>query len=566
MIGASRKIILLTFLGNLVCPPLLMAQDSAARQSTSAAQDASAGTVNKKGAKRPNRKAQKELGFDYTEWLRDTAIIMTDDERRAFLQLATNEERDQAIEIFWNRRNPEPESPTNEFKEEFYRRLAYADEHFASGIAGRNTDRGRIYVLWGAPDEIDSHPTGGTYDRKPQEGGGSTTTYPWEMWRYRHLDGVGQNIEIEFVDPTGSGEYHITRDPCEKDALSHVPGAGLGQAEIFGQSTKAGRFTNTNGTTCPVSMGGITAGLNGFDSLDQYFKVQHAPTHFKDLEEKVSARIVANPLAFQYRTDFLRATSNTALVPITVQLRNRDLSFQGKQGLQSAKLEIYGRISDLGGRVIQKFEDVVTRDFPLSLFPSSQDLSSIYQKSVPLRSGLYRLDLVIKDTQSGNTGVLSTALRVPHFEEEKLDASSLILADQIERVASNQIGGGQFVLGAYKVRPRLGLEFSATDKLGIYLQLYNLRVDESSRQTKVSVGYRITKNGEEVWQGVERPEHLHQNGEQLTIERFVPIAGLAAGKYTMEVSAIDLLSNETIIRSTEFTVKAAAEKKNPAVF
>jgi GWxTD domain-containing protein len=566
MIGASRKIILLTFLGNLVCPPLLLAQDSAARQSTSAAQDASAGTVNKKGAKRPNSKAQKELGFDYTEWLRDTAIIMTDDERRAFLQLATNEERDQAIEIFWNRRNPEPESPTNEFKEEFYRRLAYADEHFASGIAGRNTDRGRIYVLWGAPDEIDSHPTGGTYDRKPQEGGGSTTTYPWEMWRYRHLDGVGENIEIEFVDPTGSGEYHITRDPCEKDALSHVPGAGLGQAEIFGQSTKAGRFTNTNGTTCPVSMGGITAGLNGFDSLDQYFKVQHAPTHFKDLEEKVSARIVANPLAFQYRTDFLRATSNTALVPITVQLRNRDLSFQGKQGLQSAKLEIYGRISDLGGRVIQKFEDVVTRDFPLSLFPSSQDLSSIYQKSVPLRSGLYRLDLVIKDTQSGHTGVLSTALRVPHFAEEKLDASSLILADQIERVASNQIGGGQFVLGAYKVRPRLGLEFSATDKLGIYLQLYNLRVDESSRQTKVSVGYRITKNGEEVWQGVETPEHLHQNGEQLTIERFVPIAGLAAGKYTMEVSAIDLLSNETIIRSTEFTVKAAAEKKNPAVF
>ena len=566
MIGPYRKIILLMSLGSLVFLPLLTAQDSSARQSTAAPQDVSPGPVDKKNAKRRYSKAQKELRFDYAEWLRDTTIIMTDDERRAFLQLSTNEERDQAIEIFWNRRNPEPESPTNDFKEEFYRRLAYADERFASGVAGRNTDRGRMYILWGAPDEIDSHPTGGTYDRKFQEGGGSTTTYPWEMWRYRHLDDVGENIEIEFVDPSGSGEYHITRDPCEKDALAHVPGAGLGQAEIFGQSTKAGRFTNTNGTTCPVPMGGISAGRNGFDSLDQYFKVQHAPTHLKDLEERVSARIVANPLAFQYRTDFLRATSNTALVPITVQLRNRDLSFQGQQGLQSARLEIYGRISDLGGKVIQKFEDVVTRDFPASLFQTSQELSSIYQKSVPLRSGLYRLDLVIRDTQSGNTGVLSTALRVPHFEEEKLDASSLILADQIERVAANQIGGGQFVVGAYKVRPRLGLEFSAADKLGIYLQLYNLRVDASSRQTKVSVGYRITKNGEEVWQGVETPEHLHQHGEQLTVERFVPIAGLAAGKYTIEVSAIDLLSNETIIRSTEFTVKAAAEKRNPTVF
>ena len=488
--------------------------------------------------------------------------IITEEERRAFLGLSTNEEREQFVEIFWNRRNPEPESPTNAVKEEHYRRLAYADEHFASGIPGRKTDRGRMYIIWGPPDEIETQPTGGMYDRPLEQGGGSTTTYPWELWRYRHLEGVGKNIEIEFVDPSGSGEYHITAHPCEKDALAHVASGGASLSEMLGRSTRAGRFSNSSGTTCPMPLGGVTASANEFDNLDRYFRVQHAPERFKDLAEKVTSRMVPNQLSFRYRADFLRATSDTDLVPITLQLRNRDLGFRSKQGVQSAVLELYGRITSPGGRVVQTFEDVISRDIPESLFESSRDLYSIYQKSVPLRAGLYRVDIVIKDMESGNIGVLGTALRVPRFDEEKLDASSLILADQIERVASRQVGTGQFVLDSYKVRPRLSQEFSGADKLGIYLQLYNLKVDETSHKTKVSVAYRIRKDQEEVWRAMETEDHLHQGGEQLTIERLIPVSALAAGRYTIEVTAIDLLTNETVIRSSDFTVKPTLVKPN----
>jgi hypothetical protein len=249
-------------------------------------------------------------------------------------------------------------------------------------------------------------------------------------------------------------------------------------------------------------------------------------------------------------------------------LRNRDLQFRGKDGLQSAVLNLYGRITDPGGRVVQTFEDIISRDFPESLFQRSLELSSIYQKSVPLRSGLYRLDLVIKDTHSGNIGVRSEALRAPRYEEEKLDASSLILADQIELVATRQLGAGQFVLGAYKVRPRLSREFSATDKLGIYLQLYNLKLDDILHKTKVSVAYRITahsttKDQQEVWRAIETPDHLHQGGEQLTIERFLPVNSLAPGRYTIEVTAIDLLTNDTVIRTADFTVNPASAKPVP---
>lgn len=552
MVRWSHRISLLLLGAVLVGPSLAIAQEQAVPQ------DNSAKPSNTKELKQRQKKLAKEMGNPFHNWLEnEVPDIITEAERRAFLELSTNEEREQFIEIFWDKRNPDPESSTNSFKEEHYRRLAYADEHFASGIPGRKTDRGRIYIIWGLPDEIDSHPTGGTYERSPQQGGGTSTAHAWELWRYRHLEGIGENIEIEFVDPTGSGEYHLTSDPCEKDALAHVPGAGPSLSEMIGGSSKASRFTNSNGTTCPMPLGGLTASTNEFDNIERAFRVQRAPQHFRELAARVDSRIVANQLPFEYHADFLRATSNTVLVPITVQLRNRDLQFHGKDGLHSAVLDLYGRISDPGGRVIQTFEDIISRDFPDSLFQHSLELSSIYQKSVPLRSGLYRLDLVIKDTQSGNIGVRSEALRVPHYEDEKLDASSLILADQIELVASRGIGTGQFVLGAYKVRPRLSREFSATDKLGIYLQLYNLKLDDTLHKTNVSVAYRITKDQREIWRFIETPDHLHLGGEQLTIERFLPVNSLAAGRYTIEVTAIDLLTNDTVIRAADFTVKPA---------
>lgn len=538
----------------LLLSTLLTSSVHALAQDQATSQESPSTATNKKERKR-EKKLARELGSAYDSWLKeDVPDIITNEERRAFLQLSTNEEREQFVESFWDRRNPDPESAANTYKEEHYRRLAYADERFASGIPGRKTDRGHIYILWGPPDEIESHPSGGTYDRPIDQGGGSTTTYPWELWRYRYLEGVGENIEIEFVDPSGSGEYHITMDPCEKDALAHVPGAGSSLSETMNQSTRASRFSNTNGTTCPMPLGGMSTNTKEFDNLDRLFRVQRAPQHFPDLAEKVSSRIVANQLPFQYRSDFLRATTDTDLVPITIQLRNRDLSFESKQGVHSTVLDLYARITTVGGRVVQTFEDVISRDIPESLFQSSLDLDSVYQKSVPLRAGLYRLDIVIKDTQSGNIGVLGTALRVPHFEEAKLDASSLILADQIERVPSSQIGTGQFVLNSYKVRPHLSKEFSSSDKLGIYLQLYNLYLGEASHRTKVSVAYRITQNLQEVWREVETPEDLHQGGEQLTIHRFIPVISLSPGHYTIEVTAIDLLTNQTVIRTADFIV------------
>src|SRR5713101_7765517 len=288
--------------------------------------------------KKSDRKLFKELATPYKKWLdEDVKYIITDEERKAFLQLATNEEREQFIEQFWLRRDPTPDTVENEFKEEHYRRIAYANERFASGIPGWKTDRGRIYIIWGPADEIESHPSGGSYDRPPEEGGGSTSTYPFEKWRYRYLEGIGNDVILEFVDPSGSGEYRLTMDPSEKDALLHVPGAGLSQLEAMGMASKTDRFSRTDGTNLPRSLGGEPASMNEFTRLEQYSKAFRPPqVKYKDLEALVTARIVRDQVHFAYRTDFLKVTNDTVLVPVTVQIPNNQLSFDSKDGVHSA--------------------------------------------------------------------------------------------------------------------------------------------------------------------------------------------------------------------------------------
>src|SRR5437867_1300213 len=305
--------------------------------------------------------------------------------------------------------------------------------------------------------------------------------------------------------------------------------------------------------------------MNEFNRIELYAKVNKPPeVKFKDLEAVVTSRIVRDQVHFHWRTDYLKVTNDTVLVPVTVQVPNSQLSFQAKDGIHSAVLNVFGRITTLTGRVVQTFEDSVSRDFPDSLFQQSLKMQSIYQKAVPLRPGLYRLDLVIKDVQSGNVGVVNSRLAVPRYNDEKLEASSLILADQIEHVPAKQIGSGQFVLGSSKVRPRLDADFTTADRLGVYMQVYNLKPDDTTHKSSATFEFTVKKGNESIMQFKETSVEMKQTGDQVTIERLLPLATLAPGKYTLEVNATDTLSKQTISRTADFTVKAAPETKTVA--
>jgi len=176
--------------------------------------------------KRKEEALKQELMTPYKKWMDEEVVyIISDEERKAFKEIRTDEEREHFVEQFWLRRDPTPGTEENEFKGEHYRRIGYANEHFAEGIPGWRTDRGRIYIQYGPPDEIEAHPAGGKYQRPAVEGGGETETYPFVQWRYKLIDGVGQNVIVEFVDKTGKGEYKMTVDPHDRDQLLNLQAA-----------------------------------------------------------------------------------------------------------------------------------------------------------------------------------------------------------------------------------------------------------------------------------------------------------------------------------------------------
>jgi len=541
--------------GGLLFFPIARAQDSQQQGSPSAQQL-------KKRKKEKQKDLEKELLPVYREWLNGpVSYIITPEERSAFLHLETNEERENFIEAFWERRNPDPGSADNSYKEDFYRRVAYTNEHFSSGIPGWKTDRGRIYIMWGKPDEVDSHPAGGPYERPADEGGGETSTYPFEDWRYRYLPGIGENVELEFVDPTGSGEYHLTMDPSEKDALLYVPGAGLTQMEAMGMASKTQRFQNTDGTHDAAPLGGAPESMNEFSRLELYAKIQEPPhVKFKDLEAVVDSRLTPNQIHFDCHSDFLRITDDTDQVPITIQIPNRQLSFQEKNGVQTAVLHLFARVTSVSGRVVQTFEDTISADTPDSLLQQYLKGSNIYQKALFLRPGLYRLDVVLKDINSGNLGVINTRLQVPRFPDGQLGASSLILADEIRRVSSRDIGLGEFVLGDLKVRPKLNATFQENGQMGIFLQVYNLKVDPKTHEGDATIRYQVLNAANTpVVQFTENSRQYNQHGEEVWIEKALDLKSLAPGKYKLQIQITDNGDKQTISPSADFTVAAPSK-------
>jgi GWxTD domain-containing protein len=523
--------------------------------------------TSEKQRKKNQRALKQELSKPYKKWLdEDVVWIITDEERAAFKQLSNDEERDNFIEAFWQRRDPTPDTEENEYKEEHYQRIAYANEHFAAGVPGWKTDRGRMYIVFGKPDEIESHPSGGSYERPMEEGGGETSTFPFEDWRYRYIEGIGQEVIIEFVDTCMCGEYHMTIDRSEKDALLTTPNAGLTLYEQMGMANKSQRFQGGGLERLGLGPQSSTLQTKQFDRLEQFAKLQAAPkVKFTDLEEEVNSKVILNPMPFDVRADFVKVTSDTVLVPIALQMKNRDITFVNKDGVQRGTVNIFGRLTTLTGKVVQTFEDTVQVDVPAELLPRTAQNSQLYTKALPLRPGLYKLYVAVKDVNGDRKGIWSRSIKVPEFSEDKLSNSSLVVADVMEPVPTKDIGTGNFVIGTTKVRPRVAsadgkpavFKRDKDPKLNFWMQVYNLGVDEKTHKPSATFEYDITNlaTNKQVVQKTETTDTMGNIGEQVTLQKSIVAANLQPGTYKIEIKVNDNISKQTIKPSALFAVE-----------
>ncbi len=529
------------------------------------AQDEQKDKKREKQLEERRKKSQEEkLKSVYKRWKdEDVRWIITDEERKIFDSLKTDDEREQFIEQFWFRRDPDPDTDVNEYREEYYQRIAYANEHYTSGIPGWKTDRGRIYVMFGKPDQIESHPSGGSYDRPTWEGGGTTSTYPFEIWWYRYIEGVGSDVEIEFVDPTGSGEYRIARSPDEKDALLYTPNAGLTLSEQLGLTTKADRiaFGGFGGGGQGNQMFGQRAKDNPFEKLDLLAKLSRPPRiKFNDLAAYAESDLPKpsfDVLSAALNVNLLRVTDNAVLTSFTVQMDNHDLVYDFVGGLPQAAINIYAKITNVAGRRVGLFEDVVTSSFTPEALEMGQQQKSAYQKNLVLPPGDYKIDLVVRDVKSGKTGVIKQGFKIPKYEEGKLSTSTLILASRIEPL-NGRLPSGQFVLGSLKVIPNATSEFKQDQTLGLYMQVYNVGIDQATLRPSVEIEYLISQKSKEVMRIKEDGKNGFSsiNSQQMTLARLVPLKNFKPGFYDVQVAIKDNVLNQTIMSDKDsFQVK-----------
>ncbi len=500
------------------------------------------------------RNFKPELKDAYKKWINnDVSYIITKEERKAFMALVTDEERENFIENFWRRRDPNPDTEENEYRDEYYERIAYANEHFTSGIPGWKTDRGRIYITWGKPDSVEAHPSGGSYDRPSYEGGGSTTTYPFETWFYRHLDGVGEGVEIEFVDPSGTGEYRIARDANEKDALLMVPGAGLTTAEQLGQGNKADRISG-------ISAG---SGSNYMREQDTPFRrleilngLMHPPAvKFSDLQSALtdSPVIDNNPLAFDIRVDFFRQSEDRVITTFTIQTSNKELQFKDEGGLATARMNIFGRVTAVSGKRSGIFEDSVVTNATAEELADARERKSVYQKAIALPPGTYKVDVVVRDVGTGNKGIVPLGFVVPRYDDKKLSTSSLVLTSKLRATNERDIGQ-MFVIGNNKVIPNLSGIYKQGEDVGLYLQVYNSQIDQTTLRPAVDVTYVLYKGGKEILRQPEDWNGLSDSGQRLTLARLLPTNRMPLGDYELKVEIKDRVGGQTIENKGKFTI------------
>ena len=491
---------------------------------------------------------QEEAQDYFRQWLeQDVTYIISPQEKDVFRRLQTTEEKEQFIEQFWYRRDEDPMTASNEFKEEHYRRLAYVNERFQSGVPGWKTDRGRIYVIHGEPAEIEKHQPGEHSQRSSREGGGSKAMFGFEIWRYRHIEGIGPNVEIEFVDPGGSGEYRLATAPWEKAALLSLDGAAP-YSSPWNWDRSLGMHTRAED--------------NPFTRYETLARVQHAPEiKFKDLQQLVDVKVSYDSLSFRTRQDYFRLNEASVLVPLNVEIENENLTFKREGEVMVARVAIYGIVTSLTHRVVAEFE----HDLKVSYRPEALEKGllsrSLYQKVLILENRMrYRADVVVKDLNSDNIGLVRTPIGSPQATDH-LELSSLILTDYIAQLKDAPAPEEMFVIGDLKVLPNLRNRFYSARPFGAYLQVYNATLDQSAQNPEISALFRIERGGKQVkYWSEDAGESIQFFSEQrLVLAKALSLANLPPAQYELHVEIEDRLSGDKIETRQGFEIVAGRE-------
>ena len=541
------KTFCVTFLLVSIAPaPVLASKDRKAKEQRK---------LEKEAKKRDQRQRVEEQQDYFKKWLtEDVVYIITDEEKKVFNNLSTDAERDAFIEQFWRRRDPDPRTALNEFKEEHYRRIAYANDHFYSGVEGWYSDRGRIYITYGPPSQKESH-HGGLYQRRVlEEGGGWTNVYAFERWFYNYIPGVGSGIEIEFVDASKTGEYKIALRPSEKDALWQV-GSSPTVEEMFGNVTRDGTMlADLAMRNIGLNDGTFMRGAQPFDRVRNYFLLNKPPkVEFEHLRGDVETRLLYDPIPLEMTIGNYRVGEDAFLVPLTIRVPARELTYDADlQNVNRATIQLYGKAQNLTGRVVYEFEDLIAADTS-----KAKDLKAgtnfLYQKQLPLRPGRYKLTVIVQEESSKRVAIEVASVQLSKNKLGTLTSSTLVVADGFASSSPEQTLSDPFVTpSGIKVYPNVTQEFPPGAFLSLYTEAYEVALDQATRQPALDAEFVIMKGREQI--RAEEPRLL-QMEDRVVLMHTIPLEGVDPGRYQVMLQLRDRISGQQASKRANFEIR-----------
>ena len=539
---------------------------------------------------KPPSKNEKpaEIPAQYKKWVDEEALyIISDNERDVFKSLRTDDEREGFIRTFWRRRDPSPETPLNEFREEHYRRLEWANRHYFEGKAGWRTDRGRAYIMFGPPDFFETNPGGGRgflFDPS-----GPTAEFPSEVWTYRSIPGLKERIgriDLIFVNYYNSGSYQLTTNPALANALRNVsmPARDVGYAEARKEAYPGEKDRDM--AFNPLEQLTLLAELT--KSRGEVLEETERSERLRRLRGIVDANESLTALPFVDQESFLKGPENIISVPISIEVAGKDVQFKEAGDRYRGLVSFYFEVKDQSQTVYQ-ISDRLEMNLREETYKRRLADSYQYKHRLELRPGDYFLHVVVWDELSNNVGYLDKRMTVPSFPEDGLCLSDVILARTVrvvdapketvvveskdipalqafekanlkvpDKLEITRRQGDPFTFGNLEIGPNPSSIYKPDEELVFFYQIYNLVFNPGQGRAAVLVEHEIWK-GDQLIATIDKPQEASipadqkasylNSGARYTLSRF------EAGQYTLVIKVKDIIADKIIEKRVDFTVR-----------
>jgi GWxTD domain-containing protein len=488
-------------------------------------------------------------------WLNtDVVYITTRAEREVFLQLQTDRERDLFIEAFWRQRDPTPGAPENEFKVEHYRRLKYANQYFGRDTTrpGWQTDRGRFYILLGAPTDTSSIQ-------------GEGTVFPAIIWFYDSQTkyGLPAHFQLVFFRRDGVGEY-VLYSPFQDG-----PGRLLVnyQGDPFDREGAYLRIQRYDARLAEASMtfipGEITIlGQPSLSSVQLLSQIGAIPERMVDPKYAAAMLKFKGLVDVEYSANYVESESTIGVFRdeagtffVHYSLEPKKLSLLTQAGSYRLSFALNGMVKDAQGRTVFQYEKNIPLDFYASQVENIRKDSLEVQDMIPLIPGDYTISVLMKNTISKEFSALDGRISIP-AETNSLRMGNPLLGYLRKTVPPPPAFNKPFKFGTDQISCQAGNFFHQKETIIAFIQVFGLAGDLAARG---SLQYGISKDGREVWS---RNKPL-RDVRGIDVVEEIPLAGFAPAAYQLRISLLDASGRELGARTQDFGITPMAGLPRP---